>query len=220
MKRRLWVLAMVAGLVGCSTRSHVAPPTFATNPAFKGKITMTIAEPHQFSEGDTDRTYRYDLDAGRLELKQISDSGEQTVHVQQFATGGVSCYNAPRLRSPDGKLVAHCEGPFPGLPRGTQPDSLVVEDMRGKQVLKRPIGNNLQMVGYAWAPDSRSIAVAVSSSRTSLYPLDLLWAIVGHPIPVAKFDVELFSTDGKAAMTLPCVQGDFRLGFGMLTGWN
>lgn len=220
MKWRYLFLAMVFASVGCGERSHETPLLFPASPDFKGRITLIIAEPHKFGEGDTDRTYQYDLGAGRLELMQVKDSADEKVEIQHFATGGVSCYNSPHLQSPDGKLVAYCEGPFPGLPRGTQSDSIVVEDTNGKPVLKHPVDSSLRLVGYAWAPDARSLAVAESSSRTSLNPLDLLWAVAGHPIPISRFEVQLFTIDGKATKTLPFLQGEYRLGFGMLAGWN
>ncbi len=219
MKHSLLLLAVAAVLAGCSIGSHDGPSSFPTSPNFKGKITMVVSEPHQHS--DEIRTYQYDLDAGILELKQVKESSDGKVEIQRFATGGVTCYNSPPLQSPDGKLVAHCEGPFPGLPRGTQADFIVVEDMSGKQIYKQAVWYSFRIIGYAWGPDSRSIAVAESYSSTSLRPLDLLAALGGHPIPVYEFYVHLLRIDGsKPEWTLPYVREGSRLGFGMLTGWN
>ena len=106
------------------------------------------------------------------------------------------------------------------MPRDHQADFIVIEDKNGKVVYRQGVWYSLQIIGYAWSSDSRSIAVAESSSHMSLRPLDVLAALSGHPIPEYTFYVMPYRIDGKAAWQLPYCREGSRNGFGVIVGWK
>jgi hypothetical protein len=213
----------IAGLLvltTCGGSPDKSPRRFPTNPAFTGKITVVVSEPR--TESFVTFTYECDLDAGTVTLKGMHESSNNAgIPLGPFATGHVGCYRSPKLESPDGKFAARCEGPMPGVPRDHQADSIVVEGKQGKEVFRQEVDYTLRVIGYAWSPDSRSIAAAESSERWGLNPLDLLGALSGHPTPIYAFYVRPYRIDGSAALgALPPVRQGSRNGFGIIVGWK
>jgi len=58
---------------------------------------------------------------------------------------------------------------------------LVVQDNTGATVSQWKRSRGIR--GFAWAPNSRSIAVLNTANHIGLSPLELLSALSGHPVP-------------------------------------
>jgi hypothetical protein len=221
--RKVLLPTSIAGLLlltACGGNPDKSPRRFLTNPAFTGRITMVVSEPRM--ESFVTLTYECDLDAGTATLKDMHESSDNAgIPLDPFATGHVGCYRSPKLESPNGKFAARCEGPMPGIPRDDQTDSIVVEDEQGKEIFRQGVDYTLRVIGYAWSPDSRSIAVAESSEHWGLNPLDLLGALSGHPTPIYTFYVRPYRIDGSATLgASPPVRQGSRNGFGIIVGWR
>jgi hypothetical protein len=102
----------------------------------------------------------------------------------------VSCTDKPEATSPDGSVVASCEG---SLNRR----AFVVTDRYTKKELLRWAPTEYRDIrGFAWAPDSKSVAVLNENEYYGKNPLELLSGLSGHPVPHNTVFVELFITDG------------------------
>jgi hypothetical protein len=208
-------------LVACDDSLDRSPRPFPNDPAaFTGKIMLVVSEPG--TKGFVHFTYEYDLDVGIARLKDMHESPDRAgIPVDRFATGYVGCYGSPKLESPNGKFTARCEGPRPGIRRDHQQDFLVVEDKHSKVVFKQGAWYIFQIVGYAWSPNSRSIAIVESAEQWGLNPLDLLAALRGHPTPAYSFYVMPYRIDGSAALgAMGVARSGSRNGVGIIVSWK
>jgi hypothetical protein len=209
-------------LVACGASLERSPRPFPNDPAaFTGRITLVVSEPG--TKSFVNFTYEYDLDVGIARLKDIHESPHRAgIPVDRFATGYVGCYGSPRLESPNGKFTARCEGPRPGVRRDHQQDFLVVEDKTGKEVFKQGAWYTFQIIGYAWSPDSRSIAIVESANGWMVsHPLDSLAGLTGDPTPVRTFYVRPYSVNGSAALgAIPAVPEGSYNGVGIIVSWR
>jgi hypothetical protein len=92
---------------------------------------------------------------------------------QQPAGSFDSCGRSPRAASPDRALVAFCskEASF---------TLHVIDGRSGTTVCEWKSDNQIR--GFAWAPNSNSLAILNSSSRQGRKPLELFALVSGHPV--------------------------------------
>lgn len=79
----------------------------------------------------------------------------------------------PQADSPDGRLFVYCER--------AAPDELhLVDRQSNQQVHSWKSGHGIR--GFAWAPNSGSVAVLTVSGHVGLRPAELLALLSGHPV--------------------------------------
>jgi hypothetical protein len=81
------------------------------------------------------------------------------------------CSQSPRSDSPSGEYVAYCRS-------GSSPD-FYIADKTGRD-LHHWRGKGIR--GFAWSPNSNSIAILAISGSVGMRPLELLSFLSGHPV--------------------------------------
>jgi len=90
------------------------------------------------------------------------------------------------MPSPDGKLVATCDGDLVATMTVAKPDEFtIVSGSSHKIVYKTSFEKKIN--GFLWSPDSQAVAVLSSKVRTSKNPGDWLYALSGHPIQYEEY---------------------------------
>jgi hypothetical protein len=102
-----------------------------------------------------------------------------------------SCIDKPEATSPDGSFVAICEGSL-----NSSGALVITERSTQKELVRWAPSEYRGMRGFAWAPDSKSVAVLNESEHHGKAPLELLSGLSGHPVPYNTVFVELFQVAG------------------------
>jgi hypothetical protein len=84
-----------------------------------------------------------------------------------------ACAKNPKARSPDGLYWAYC--------RGAGSEEFYVSSATSAQTLHvwKP---SKRIAGFAWAPNSNSVAILRASGHLGMSPLELLAFASGHPV--------------------------------------
>jgi hypothetical protein len=101
-----------------------------------------------------------------------------------------SCTGRPEAISPDGKFVAACEA----SPRD-RASFVIIEHSTKKELMRWTPEQYRGIRGFAWSPDSRSVAVLNENEHYGKSPLELLSGLSGHPVPHNTVFVDLFVAD-------------------------
>ena len=102
-------------------------------------------------------------------------------------------YIGPYLASPDKRYVAA------SISTGSSanPRDFVIVDTQTTKTIALIKGNeNRYMIGLAWSPDSKWIAVLKDSLRLGWGPLDILGRLLGHPPVYMTFYLEVVNLAG------------------------
>jgi hypothetical protein len=158
--------------------------------AVQGTITVDILA--------AGRYWRYTLrpvdgTVTRTSEQQFSTKRNSTIPPGYLKPTGaiLSCTDKPEAMSPDGSFVATCEGSL------NSPKAFVITNRSTKKELLRWAPSEYRDIrGFAWAPDSKSVAVLNESENYGKNPLEILSGLSGHPVPHNNVFVELFVTDG------------------------
>jgi len=122
--------------------------------------------------------YRLELATGNLNIVkqqtfQDYRSREITEDYQRPAGAIETCAKHPRAISPDGRYVATCasnsEDEFSVTPVGNNPGT-------------QPWRFGKQIRGFAWAPNSKEVAVLGVAGRVGTKPGELVAFLTGHPV--------------------------------------
>lgn len=205
-------------LVGCEWHggSHKTYPPAAE---FGGVIRVVISEPR--GQRFSNYTFEARPSEGRSDLVKEEVVESADLHVGGNSTGHINCSASPQLPSPDGKLIARCEGPPPGPLSLGEHDFVIFEDSVGRQIRKNGIWNELRVMGFAWSPDSKNVAVLCASTTWSWRPLDILARGVGSGVPDFDYNLELFSAENdRVALHVPYMRANSRYGSGAITSWS
>jgi len=170
-------LAFALGFLACSVgarRSEQKQNLPPTNVA-PGTITVDVLERE---ERERYWTYQVEPTTGEVRLR-----AEQTFpdyrHRQipsdfrQPAGAIETCSKSPEALSPNGHYLAYC--------RSNEDDDFYVVDAESKKTIMR-WNSHAGIRGFAWAPNSGSVAILVASGRVGMKPSELLAFISGHPI--------------------------------------
>ena len=212
----VWVLCIA--LVGCESHGD-KHRVYQAAPEFGGVITVAISEP----QGQKYSNYIFEVrpSAGRTDLVKQAVTESAELQVDAASTGHISCSSSPRLPSPNGKFVVRCEGPAPGSLSMNEHDYVIFEDRTEHQLQRNGIWHVLRVVGFAWSPDSKSVAVLCASTTPSDRPVDLLARATGSAVPDFDYNLELFSVENDSVSRhLPYIRANSRYGFGAITSWK
>lgn len=192
IKKFFIAAVLISGTMGFSNNNDEAVKHGALA-AVKGTITVDI-----LTAGSPRRYLQYTLHPLDGTITRIS---EQKIATKQNSAippayskpaGAIfSCSDKPEASSPDNSLVATCEGSL------NSSGTFVIMDRSTKKELLRWTPSEYRgMRGFAWAPDSKSIAVLNESEHYGKRPLELLSGLSGHPVPHNTVFVELFVVEG------------------------
>jgi hypothetical protein len=215
--RTAWITLLCSILLGgCDTNE--SSKAFRPTPEFPGKLEIILSE----SKGDDFRNFTYTVtpSAGLIELSREQATSKAELPVGSASTGHIDCNHSPFLPSPDGKLVAHCEGPAPGELPDSANNFIVIQDKNGGTVLRNGFWHAFRVESFAWSPDSKSIAVLVASTSISWRPLDLLGWLAGQPVPEYTYYLQFRGLDGKSGLQSPYIRVNSRYGFGLISTWT
>jgi hypothetical protein len=184
----LFAMALVSGVCGCSRTADREVQQERVAPVH-GTIIVDILQ-----SGSPEFYWHYALRPSegtvvRISQQRFAGQKEQSIPRTYMQPAGAifACTDRPQAVSPDGTFVATCEGRLNG------PNSFVVlERGSGKEVLRWTPPQFRGFRGFAWSPDSKSVALLNTSEYYGKRPLELLSGLSGHPVPHHAVYVDLF----------------------------
>jgi hypothetical protein len=164
--------------------------------------------------------YQIDVSEGRvLELEDESVSSEEFANPPWRAppgghidTGGSHSFAG--MASPDGQYVAMSPGEDGYQSNGAGQVPIVVERSSDHtEVFGASFPPRYYVRGVTWSPDSKAVALLLSSERIGFGPLDILSAFAGHPIHYEAFGFVILSLAQRRSV------GVMRFAGGFAGGW-
>jgi hypothetical protein len=123
--------------------------------------------------------------------------------------GVVSCAQNPTADSPDGEYSAYCNG--------DGSDEFYIANRAMQTVQKWTPFKEIR--GFAWAPNSKSIAILTASGHIGIGPRELLSFLSGHPVSHNTVFLDLLDVrSGK--ITEFVVRRDVVSAFTRILGWS
>jgi hypothetical protein len=142
-----------------------------------GTILVDILE-----SGHPENYWQYEVQPTSGSVRKIKEetfadyAHEDIPHVFLQPSGAIeACSSEPKADSPDGKYLAYCKGSESGLSVANKKSTRVLSYWTPKEW--RGIR------GFAWAPNSQSVAILNISSYYGKSPLERLSGLSGHPVP-------------------------------------
>jgi hypothetical protein len=166
-------------MIGCSP-SRTEPPanqTILAADIAPGSIVIDVLE-----SGDPATYSQYELRPSAGTVRHVKEqsfpaytSVQVPANLQQPSGSIQSCEKKPRASSMDGFYEAYCTN--------SGKDEFFVEDRRTGELLSHwKLDESRSIKGFAWSPNSRSVAFLTTASRTGKSPRDLSAAASGHPV--------------------------------------
>jgi len=123
-----------------------------------------------------------------------------------------TCAKKPKADSRDGNYIAHCAN--------SGADEFWVEDrLTGETVSHWKLGETRRIVGFAWSPNSRSVAFLSVSARTGKSPGDLTAAASGHPVTYETVFLNILDMSTRK-LTAYEIHRDVRAAFTRILSWS
>ena len=211
-------LSIAASFVifGCSP-SRTEPPvnqTILAADIAPGAITVDVLE-----AGDPATYSQYELrpSAGSVRhVKEQSFPSYTSVRVPadfQQPSGSIqSCEKKPRASSIDGFYDAYCTNS--GI------DEFFVEDRRTGELLSHwKLDTSRSIKGFAWSPNSRSVAFLTTASQRGKSPRDLSAAASGHPVSYDTIFLNILDMR-TGRLTVYQVSRNVRAAFTRILAWS
>jgi hypothetical protein len=168
------------------------------------------------------KSYLYQIDVNErrvLELENKSVSSEEFANPPWSAPPGAhidtgGSHSFAGIASPDGQYVAMSSGEGGYQSNGAGPVPVVIERLSDHtEVFQGSIPPRYYVRGVTWSPDSKAVALLLSSERIGFGPLDILSAFAGHPIQYKSFGFLILSVDERRSV------GVMRFAGGFAGGW-
>jgi len=170
--------ALASVLSGCShsQKTDTTQQTAAAADVAPGTLTIDILE-----GGRPEHYWQYEVQPGSGAVRIVKDATfsdpqhEDIPHTFQQPTGAIEAREKnPQSVSPDGVFTASCAT--------TLADELSITETRTGGLLHQWKARR-KIDGFAWAPNSRSVAILNKSSEIGKNPADLPALAAGHPVP-------------------------------------
>jgi hypothetical protein len=185
----IFFIALSIQLIGCSNsrKEERARQTVLSADVAPGAVLIDVLE-----SGRPEHYWQYEVRPAtgwshKIKDEEFQDYKHENVpHVFQQPSGAIeACAKNPEASSLDGGLLAYCSG------SGT--DEFFVTYKTTAQMLYhwRP-AEPRRIRGFAWAPNSRSVAFLNVSSYWGKNPLELLGGLSGHPVPHDTIFLDVF----------------------------
>jgi hypothetical protein len=208
----LYVLLAIASF--CLESWPPAKSGFDPLPSADGVIDVRILDSGLW--GFKSYHYQIDLNEGRvLELENKSLSSEEFANPPGRPHTGAhidtgSSHNFAGIASPDGEYVAASSGDGAIQSNGAGQVPIFVERVSDHtEVFRASIPPRYYVRGATWSPDSKAVALLLSSERIGFGPLDILSAFAGHPIQYKSFGFLILSIVERRSVGVMRFAGGF-----------
>lgn len=164
--------------------------------------------------------YQIDIKEGRvLELENKSLSSEEFANPPWHSlpgghidTGGSHSFAG--IVSPNGQYVALSSGEGGYQSTGAGQIPVVVERSRDHtEAFRASIPPRYYVRGVTWSPDSKAVALLLSSERLGFGPLDILSAFAGHPIQYQSFGFLILTVEEHRSVGVMRFAGEYAGGW-------
>ena len=144
------------------------------------------------------RIWRYEVTPNTGAVSElepgIPQEGGSKHEIPVFATGEANCFfDGTEAKSPDDRFIAKCSGGYPG-----KPAEFRITNADTKSTTYQWDKGDRQILGFVWSPNSHSIGLLTSSQKRGNGPLELIWALAGHPVPYVTVYLDFIGMDGTA----------------------
>lgn len=185
------ILAVALGLNSISGTSFATeqsvPPAVISAEVAPGVILIDLS-----GNGPHDRVYyQIEVHPSRGEVRLVKEehfkfgAKRDVPTAFQKPAGSIDSCNGiskPEAPSWDGRFVARC-----GIPRGSfsdfNDDFTVIDAKSLSTVYQWAEKRHRRIAGFAWAPNSHSVAVLNQSESEGKSPSELFFGLSGHPVP-------------------------------------
>jgi hypothetical protein len=191
---------------GCQNRPS-GSQSVVTGDVAPGNILIEVSSPKSTS----DPYWRYRVVPAQGLVQQISAGP----HSDPYTATRFDCFKGVSVPSADHIFVAECSGQS-----FLAHAEFTVSEVRSGHILFRWDPPGWQGVaGFLWSPNSRSVALLTYSERRGRGPMDLVWAVAGHPVPYHTFFVELIDVQRERSIKY-VVRKDVYMGEGRILTWT
>ena len=130
----------------------------------------------------------------------------------QRPTGTIEgCEKDPEATSPDGKYLARCTGSEIGL--------FLLNKKTSQTVYQWTPSEWRRIRGFAWSPNSHSVAILDISSYYGNGPIELLSGLLGHPVPHDTIFLDILDV-GTGKVIEYMVRKDVPYSFSRILNWS
>lgn len=175
------LLALSVELIGCSSSRHEqpAPQTVLSADVAPGSVLIDVLE-----SGRPEKYWQYEVRPSTGMVRKVKEENfqdyahEHIPHTFHQPTGAIeSCTKKPEANSPDGEYLAYCT-------RSGSDEFFVIDKKKATETLHQWKPNEWRGIqGFAWAPNSHSVAFLNKSTYYGTSPLEQLSGLSGHPVP-------------------------------------
>lgn len=178
-------LAMLAVVFALAVAACSNSPATATNPqtVLSADVAPGVILIDILQGGKPEHYWQYEIRPAAGSVRQVADktfpdsAHEDIPQVFQQPAGAIeACAETPEANSPDGVYSARCTK--------LNSDEFFVNNAQTTETLHDWKPKEWRGIrGFAWAPNSRSVAILNLSEYYGKGPLESLSAAAGHPIP-------------------------------------
>jgi hypothetical protein len=195
-----------------------AKSSFDSLPSAGGVIDVRVLDSGLW--GFKSYLYQIDVNEGRvLELENKSVSSEEFANPPWSAPPGAhidtgGSHSFAGIASPDGEYVAASSGDGAIQSNGAGQVPIFIERVSDHtEVFRASISPRYYVRGVTWSPDSKAVALLLSSERIGFGPLDILSAFAGHPIQYKSFGFLILSIVERRSVGVKRFAGGFAGGW-------
>jgi hypothetical protein len=173
-------LTLSLEMIGCSSTRTEQPTrqTMLSVDVAPGTVLVDILE-----SGKPEHYWQYEVRpmiglVRKVKEESFQDYAHEDIpHVFFQPTGAIeACAKKPEANSPDGEYLAYCTS--------SGSDEFFVIDKKTSETSYHWKPEEWRRIeGFAWAPNSHSVAFLNKSSYYGKSPLELLSGLSGHPVP-------------------------------------
>jgi len=185
--------------------------------AIAGAILVDVLE-----VGTPEHYWQYEIRPSKGEVrvilqKEFQNHSQDIPHTFQKPAGAIAgCderFNS-EAESPDRKYVARCRRSSLGR------DELIVTDSKHSSSMSHWMPKEWRGIqGFAWAPDSHSIAVLNHSEHYGKTPVEIFSGLSGHPVPHDTEFVNIIDLR-SGTVTEYLVRKDVKNSFSRILSWS
>jgi hypothetical protein len=176
----VFLLLLAVALLGCS-HSGNEPPTRQTAlgaDTAPGTILVDVLE-----SGHPENYWQYEVrpatgSVQKVKQERFEDYAHEDIpHIFNQPAGAIeSCRNKPEATSLDERYLAYCT-------RSGADEFFVIDQKTKEMTYHWKAAEWREINGFAWAPNSHSVAFLNMSSYYGKNPIELLSGLTGHPVP-------------------------------------
>jgi hypothetical protein len=220
--RKLFMIGIVLASSAVGSRGKNSGVTYQAKSNASGIITVDIESGShiywQYAIRPADGT------VSRVSEKKISDAPQQSIPKTFAQPAGriTACRDHPMAKSPDGRYIATCvevvttSGEF----SVKYSYSFIVTETETHNELVRWTPTKWRRIeGFAWSPDSKSVAELNMGEYYGKGPVELLSGMSGHPVPHNTVYLEVFEV-GDWKQTEYLIRNNVTYAFTRIQSWQ